>query len=56
MEPCEKKYIGPNEVAQKGAKKKEIALALLEQCKRAGDMRVSDLDEILDLAKYLIVL
>ena len=49
-------FVDPNDVARREAKIREIALAFLEQCKRLGEIRVSDLDDILAYVKRSIVL
>lgn len=48
--------IDPKDVERREAKKKKIALALLEQCRVEGEIRVSDLDDIFKTVKRLIVL
>lgn len=50
------KPIDPNDVTRRELKKQKIALALLEQCKHEGEIRVSDLDDIIARVKRLIVL
>lgn len=48
--------VDPKDVARREEKKNKIALALLEQCKSEGEIRVCDLDDILAAVKRLIVL
>lgn len=46
----------PNEILSREHRLKEIALALVAQCKREGWITVSDLDVILKEAKKSIVI
>lgn len=47
-------FLTPEESIARDKKLKEIALALLEQCKREDWITVHDLDMILEIAKRLI--
>lgn len=47
-------FLTPEEIIARDTKLKEIALALLEQCKREDWITVHHLDTIFEIAKELI--